>query len=82
MLRFSTRNNCCEFLAFYGVNSQSVIPSITRHVTADLPRGGLNHELQNRYSLNNGIDTKVIIGSLDGILKGLVHIVKFLRVRL
>ena len=27
VLRFSTRNNCCEFLAFYGVNTQSVIQS-------------------------------------------------------
>ena len=27
MLRFSTRNNCCEFLAFYAVNTQSVIQS-------------------------------------------------------
>ena len=24
---FSTRNNCCEFLAFYGVNTHSVIQS-------------------------------------------------------
>ena len=27
LLRFSTRNNCCEFLAFYGVTTQSVIQS-------------------------------------------------------
>ena len=27
---FSTRNNCCEFLAFYGVISQSVIQSFLK----------------------------------------------------
>ena len=30
MLRFSTRNNCCEFLAFYGVNTQSIIQSFLK----------------------------------------------------
>ena len=30
MLHFSTRNNCCEFLAFYGVNTQSVVQSFLK----------------------------------------------------
>ena len=30
VLRFSTQNNCCEFLAFYGVNTQSVIESFLK----------------------------------------------------
>ena len=30
MLHFSTRNNCCEFLGFYGVNTQSVIQSFLK----------------------------------------------------
>ena len=30
VLRFSTRNNCCEFLAFHGVNTQSIIQSLLR----------------------------------------------------
>ena len=30
MLRFSTRNNCCEFLVFYGVITQSVIQSFLK----------------------------------------------------
>ena len=30
VLRFSTRNNCCEFLAFYGVITQSVLQSFLK----------------------------------------------------
>ena len=30
VLSFSTRNNCCEFLAFYGVNTQNVFQSLLR----------------------------------------------------
>ena len=30
VLRFSTRNNCCKFLAFYGVFTQSVLQSFMK----------------------------------------------------
>ena len=51
MLRFSTRNNCCEFLAFYGVITQSVIQSFLKTLVCGASLSQFDYMLY--YMLDN-----------------------------
>ena len=50
VLRFSTRNNCCEFLAFYGVTTQSVIQSFLKAPVCGASLSNTQRDIFKKYS--------------------------------